>query len=164
VCGIGLPDGLEQASKLPKTLFTPSTKAAVGDHDENIPFDEVVKFIGKDMATQVKNAAIKLFEAASSYADERGIIIADTKFEFGTDENGVLHIMDEALTPDSSRFWEKEAYQVGTSPKSFDKQIIRDYLSTLNWDKQNPGPVLPDEVINGTLAKYQEVIDRLQQT
>ena len=164
VCGIDLPDGLEQASKLPKTLFTPSTKAAVGEHDENITFDEVVKLIGKDMATQVKNAAIKLFEAASSYADERGIIIADTKFEFGTDENGVLHIMDEALTPDSSRFWEKEAYQVGTSPKSFDKQIIRDYLSTLNWDKQNPGPVLPDEVVNGTLAKYQEVIDRLQQT
>ncbi len=162
VCGIKLPKGLQLAQKLPQTLFTPSTKAAVGDHDENIAFNEVVKLIGENMANQVQQAAIKLFESASEYAEQRGIIIADTKFEFGLDENGILHLMDEALTPDSSRFWEQNLYQVGSSPSSFDKQIIRDYLDTLDWDKQDPGPILPKNVVLGTLAKYQEVIDRLQ--
>ena len=163
VCGIDLPDGLKMAQKLPKTLFTPSTKAAVGDHDENIAFDSMIELIGEKLATQVRDISIRIFEQASAYAEQRGIMIADTKFEFGTDDQGKLHIMDEMLTPDSSRFWEKDLYQVGTSPKSFDKQFIRDYLNTLNWDKTPPGPELPEEVVSATRAKYQEVVDRLMQ-
>ncbi len=163
VCGIDLPSGLKMAQKLPQTLFTPSTKAAVGDHDENIRFSTMVDLIGEKLATEVRDISIRIFEEASAYAEQRGIIIADTKFEFGTDEKGKLHIIDEALTPDSSRFWEKDLYQIGTSPKSFDKQFIRDYLNTLDWDKTPPGPELPEEVVKATLAKYQEVVDRLTQ-
>lgn len=162
VCGIALPAGLRLAEQLPETLFTPSTKAAVGDHDENISFEQVCELIGDDLASQLKNAAIRIYQQAAEYALERGIIIADTKFEFGVDDQGTLHLIDEVLTPDSSRFWEKDEYQVGSSPKSFDKQFVRDYLNTLDWDKNPPGPKLPQEIIDKTVAKYQEVVDRLQ--
>ncbi len=154
VCGIGLPPGLQQADRLPEVLFTPSTKAAAGDHDENVDFDTVAKTIGEDLASQIKDASIKIYEFAAAYALERGIIIADTKFEFGLDSDGKLYLMDEILTPDSSRFWPKDSWQPGTSPPSFDKQFIRDYLETLDWDKKAPGPRLPASIIESTVQNY----------
>ena len=154
VCGISLPPGLRQADRLPEVLFTPSTKAAVGDHDENVDFDTVVEQIGEDLANQIRDASIKIYEFAASYALERGIIIADTKFEFGLDNDGKLYLMDEVLTPDSSRFWPKDSWQPGTSPPSFDKQFIRDYLETLDWDKKAPGPKLPASIIESTVQNY----------
>ncbi|MEP6939166.1 MAG: phosphoribosylaminoimidazolesuccinocarboxamide synthase [Rudaea sp.] len=159
--GVRLPTGLRQAERLPQALFTPSTKAAPGSHDENIGFDDVVATIGADLAEQVRAATLGIYAAASAYAAERGIIIADTKFEFGTDEDGKLYVMDEMLTPDSSRFWPAEEYRVGISPPSYDKQFVRDYLETLDWNKAAPGPRLPQRVIDGTAAKYAEALKRL---
>ena len=156
VCGIPLPPGLRQADKLPAVLFTPSTKAAAGDHDINVDFDTIVRLIGEDLANQVRDASIRIYEFAAAYALERGIIIADTKFEFGLDANGKLYLMDEVLTPDSSRFWPQDKWQPGTSPPSFDKQFVRDYLETLDWNKQAPGPKLPPEIIEATVKNYQE--------
>jgi len=161
VCGIELPEGLKKAEQLPEPLFTPSTKAEIGDHDINISFEEVVQLIGEDKAQQVKDYSLMLYTQAAEFALERGIIIADTKFEFGEDENGVIHLIDEALTPDSSRFWPAKKYKVGKNPESFDKQYIRDYLETLDWDKTAPGPELPDEVVDMTQEKYQEAKSRL---
>ena len=161
VCGIELPAGLQQADKLPAPLFTPSTKAAVGAHDENIDYAECEKLLGADLAARVRDAAITLYQAAADYALTRGIIIADTKFEFGLDENGTLTLIDEVLTPDSSRFWPADTYKVGTSPASFDKQFVRDYLETLDWNKQAPGPKLPAEILEKTSAKYREALERL---
>jgi phosphoribosylaminoimidazole-succinocarboxamide synthase len=161
LCGIKLPAGLRQAEQLPEPIFTPSTKAAVGDHDENVSFDAVVAAVGKDLAEQVRDATLAIYKWAAAYAAERGIIIADTKFEFGTDENGKLYVMDEMLTPDSSRFWPADQYQVGISPPSYDKQFVRDYLETLDWNKKAPGPHVPAEVIAGTAAKYAEALQRL---
>lgn len=161
VCGLTLPAGLQQADKLPGVLFTPATKAALGDHDENISFEHVVETIGEKLANDVKDISVGLYNSAASYAAERGIIIADTKFEFGLDDAGTLTLMDEILTPDSSRFWEASTWAPGSSPASFDKQYVRDYLETLDWDKTDPGPDLPESVINGSLARYQEAIDRL---
>ena len=161
VCGIALPAGLRQAERLPEVLFTPATKAAVGDHDENIGFEEAASRIGADLAARVRDTAIALYRFASTHAADRGIIIADTKFEFGTDADGRLYLIDEALTPDSSRFWPADSYRVGTSPPSFDKQFVRDYLETLDWNKQPPGPRLPAEVIAQTAVKYQEALRRL---
>jgi phosphoribosylaminoimidazole-succinocarboxamide synthase len=163
VCGITLPKGLKQADRLPAPIFTPATKAALGEHDENISFAETCKLIGNDMASRVRDAAIALYEFAGAHALQRGIIIADTKFEFGLDENGTLTLIDEALTPDSSRFWPVDTYVPGASPPSFDKQYIRDYLETLDWNKQAPGPHLPPEIIRRTSEKYQEALTRLTQ-
>lgn len=156
VCGHQLPTGLQQAAKLPHPIFTPSTKAAVGDHDENISRSELVNIMGEEKTAQVEKLALAVYQYAADYALERGIIIADTKFEFGEDENGVIHLIDEVLTPDSSRFWPANQYTVGSNPPSFDKQYIRDYLETLDWGKTAPGPSLPDEVVAQTIAKYQE--------
>jgi phosphoribosylaminoimidazole-succinocarboxamide synthase len=156
VCGIELPAGLRQADKLPEVLFTPSTKAAAGSHDENVDFDTIVKLIGEDLACQVRDASIAIYEFASAYALERGIIIADTKFEFGLDDDGKLYLMDEVLTPDSSRFWPLDSWKPGTSPPSYDKQFVRDYLETLDWNKQAPGPLLPADIIEATVRKYAE--------
>ena len=156
VCGIRLPEGLRQAQQLPEPIFTPASKAAVGEHDENIAFDQVGVLIGADMAAQVRDVSLRLYREAAEYARERGIIIADTKFEFGLDADGHLHLIDEVLTPDSSRFWPADSYEVGTSPASYDKQIVRDYLETLDWNKTAPGPWLPDEVIERTAARYRE--------
>ena len=142
---------------MPQTLFTPSSKASAGDHDENVDFDAIIKLIGEDLACQVRDASIKIYEFASRYALPRGIIIADTKFEFGLDNDGKLYLMDEVLTPDSSRFWPKNSWQPGTSPPSFDKQFVRDYLETLDWNKQAPGPLLPTDIIEATVQKYAEV-------
>jgi phosphoribosylaminoimidazole-succinocarboxamide synthase len=161
LCGIGLPAGLLQAEKLPRAIFTPSTKAAAGAHDENIGFDRVVALIGADLAERVRAATLEIYAFAAAYAARRGIIIADTKFEFGTDEDGKLYVMDEMLTPDSSRFWPADQYRVGISPPSYDKQYVRDYLETLDWNKQAPGPKLPAAVIDGTAAKYAEALKRL---
>jgi len=161
LCGIKLPTGLRQAEKLPTPIFTPSTKAAIGDHDENIGFDQVVASIGGDLAEQVRDATLKIYTFAAEFAASRGILIADTKFEFGTDEDGKLYVMDEMLTPDSSRFWPADEYRVGISPPSYDKQFVRDYLETLDWNKTAPGPKLPREVIDGTAAKYAEALKRL---
>ncbi|PIE46270.1 MAG: phosphoribosylaminoimidazolesuccinocarboxamide synthase [Gammaproteobacteria bacterium] len=161
LCGIKLPGGLRQAEKLPQNVFTPSTKAAVGDHDENVTFDEVVKIVGRQMAEQMRDVALLIYEQAAEYARSRGIIIADTKFEFGTNKAGDLVLIDEVLTPDSSRFWSAQDYRVGTSPASYDKQIIRDYLETLDWDKTAPGPELPQEIVDKALAKYREVQRKL---
>ena len=161
ISGITLPDGLQQAQKLPEPIFTPSTKAAVGDHDENIDFDAMVKAVGADLAEKVRDATLRIYAFAADYAAQRGILLADTKFEFGTDADGRLYIMDEMLTPDSSRYWPADEYQVGTSPPSYDKQIVRDYLETLNWDKSPPGPNLPPEVIERTRARYAEALERL---
>ena len=161
VCGIDLPAGLQQAEKLPETLFTPASKAEAGDHDENISFEKVVDLIGENLANRVRDVSIEIYERAAAYARERGIIIADTKFEFGLDDEGRLHIIDEALTPDSSRFWPMDEYEVGSSPPSFDKQFVRDYLDTLDWDKTAPGPELPASVLEGTAAKYREALDRM---
>ncbi len=159
--GIELPAGLQQAAKLPVALFTPATKAEAGDHDENIGYDEVVGLVGETIAAQVRDTAIRIYERAASFALERGIIIADTKFEFGLDDEGRLHLIDELLTPDSSRFWPLDNYQVGTSPPSFDKQFVRDYLDTLDWDKTTPGPELPADILQQTADKYREAMTRL---
>ncbi len=161
VCGIDLPAGLQQAEKLPETLFTPASKAEAGDHDENISFEKVVDLIGENLANRVRDVSIQIYQRAAAYALERGIIIADTKFEFGLDDEGRLHIIDEALTPDSSRFWPVDEYAVGTSPPSFDKQFVRDYLETLDWDKTAPGPDLPAELLEQTGDKYREALDRM---
>jgi len=161
VCGIRLPEGLKQASRLPETIFTPATKAEAGDHDENVSFDRVIEMIGEELATKVRDIAIRIYERAASYALERGIIIADTKFEFGQDDEGRLYIIDEVLTPDSSRFWPSTEYEVGLSPPSFDKQYVRDYLETLDWDKTAPGPELPEEVLRRTGEKYREALEIL---
>ena len=161
VSEITLPDGLRQAEQLREPIFTPSTKAAAGAHDENIGFDAVVATIGADLAEQVRVATLAIYQFAADYAAQRGILIADTKLEFGTDENGRLMVMDEMLTPDSSRFWPADTYSVGISPPSYDKQFVRDYLETLDWDKTAPGPHVPTEVIEGTRAKYAEALQRL---
>ena len=161
VCGIDLPGGLRQAEKLPRTLFTPAYKAEAGAHDENISFEKVVELVGEKLATRVRDISIEIYERAAAYALERGIIIADTKFEFGLDEQGRLYIIDEALTPDSSRFWPVDGYEVGISPPSFDKQFVRDYLETLDWDKTAPGPDLPAEILEKTAQKYQEAYTRM---
>jgi len=161
ICGIKLPEGLQMAEKLPEPIFTPSTKAAVGDHDENVSFDAVVALVGEDMANAVRKATLEIYAWAAAYAAERGVIIADTKFEFGTDEHGVLHIMDEMLTPDSSRFWPADDYQVGISPPSYDKQFVRDYLEQIGWKKAPPAPKVPADVIDGTAEKYAEALDKL---
>lgn len=158
LCGIDLPDGLRQADRLPEVLFTPSTKAAVGDHDENVAFEHIVERIGEARANEVREVSIRLYTAAARHAEARGVIIADTKFEFGLDASGTLCVMDEVLTPDSSRFWPAEAYRPGTSPPSFDKQIIRDYLETLDWDKTPPGPRVPAELIEHTRRQYEAVV------
>jgi phosphoribosylaminoimidazole-succinocarboxamide synthase len=160
ICGIELPKGLKQAQKLPQPIFTPATKAEEG-HDENISFEEVVKLVGKDLAVKVRDTSIRLYKEASEYAATKGIIIADTKFEFGTDAKGNLVLIDEVLTADSSRFWPADSYQVGVSPPSFDKQYVRDYLETLDWDKTPPAPKLPAEVIAKTSQKYREALERL---
>ncbi len=161
VCGIRLDPGLQQAAKLPQPIFTPSTKAELGTHDENIDFAQCEKLIGPELAAKVRDTAIRLYTEASEYAATRGIIIADTKFEFGLDAAGTLHLIDEALTPDSSRFWPVDGYRVGISPASFDKQYVRDYLETLDWNKQAPGPKLPADVLEKTSAKYVEAYERL---
>ena len=161
VCGIHLPHGLRLADRLPEPIFTPSTKAALGEHDENVDFDHVVTRIGKDLAEQMREISLRLYREAADYALARGIIIADTKFEFGLDQDGRLVLMDEALTPDSSRFWPAAHYQPGINPPSFDKQFVRDYLETLDWDKQPPGPELPPEIVQKTVAKYHEALNRL---
>ena len=156
VCSIPLPPGLRQADKLPEVIFTPSTKASAGDHDINVDYETVAKAIGEDLASQIRDASIKIYEFAADYALERGIIIADTKFEFGLDADGKLYLMDEVLTPDSSRFWPRESWQPGSSPPSYDKQFVRDYLETLDWNKQAPGPLLPADIIEATVNKYAE--------
>nr|WP_244672527.1 phosphoribosylaminoimidazolesuccinocarboxamide synthase [Xanthomonas sp. D-93] len=161
VSGIELPDGLRQAEKLAEPIFTPSTKAAVGDHDENIDFDAMVKTVGAELAERVRDATLRIYRFAADFAAERGILLADTKFEFGTDADGRLYIMDEMLTPDSSRYWPADQYEVGTSPPSYDKQFVRDYLETLDWGKTAPGPRLPQDVIDRTRAKYAEALQRL---
>ncbi len=161
LCGIRLPAGLHQAEQLPEPIFTPSTKAAVGSHDENVSFDAVVALIGADLAGRVREATLDIYRFAAAHAAERGIIIADTKLEFGLDATGNLKVMDEMLTPDSSRFWPADAYRVGSSPPSYDKQYVRDYLETLDWDKTAPGPALPAAIIEGTAARYREALTRL---
>ena len=158
ICGIDLPAGLQQAEKLPETLFTPATKADAGDHDENIGYDAVVAMIGESLSSRIRDISIQIYERAAAFALQRGIIIADTKFEFGLDDEGRLHIIDEALTPDSSRFWPVDEYKVGTSPPSYDKQFVRDYLDTLDWDKTAPGPDLPSDILTQTAAKYHEAL------
>ncbi|WP_019865476.1 phosphoribosylaminoimidazolesuccinocarboxamide synthase [Methylovulum miyakonense] len=163
VCGIVLPEGLQQAQQLPEAIYTPSTKAGVDQHDENVSFAATVELIGQDLAGQVRDASLLLYKTAAAYAKERGIIIADTKFEFGVDGQGTLYWIDEALTPDSSRFWPVDQYQVGISPPSFDKQYVRDYLETLAWDKTFPAPALPAEVAEFCAAKYREAETRLTQ-
>ncbi len=161
VSGIALPPGLRQADRLPETIFTPSTKADVGEHDENISFDDIVKLVGKDIAERVREISIRIYEQAAAYAADRGIIIADTKFEFGLDGSGEIVLIDEVLTPDSSRFWPADQYAPGSSPPSFDKQYVRDYLETLSWNKRPPAPKLPQEVIEKTAQKYAEARSRL---
>ena len=161
VCGIELPEGLQQAQRLPEPIYTPSTKAAQGEHDENISFEKTVELLGAGLAETVRQLSLELYQQAADYALGRGIIIADTKLEFGTDAQGALHLIDEVLTPDSSRFWPADSYQVGTSPPSFDKQYLRDYLETLDWNKKPPAPRLPAAVIANTAAKYQEAQRRL---
>ncbi len=161
VCGIELPAGLQQAQQLPEPIFTPSTKAAAGAHDENISFAQAVELLGPDLADKVRRLSLTIYQQAAQYAAQRGIIIADTKLEFGLDANGGLYLIDEVLTPDSSRFWPADSYRVGISPPSFDKQYLRDYLETQDWNKQAPGPALPQEVIEQTAAKYREAQDRL---
>ncbi|PKF73403.1 phosphoribosylaminoimidazolesuccinocarboxamide synthase [Pseudomonas fluvialis] len=161
VCGIALPAGLQEAAKLPQPIFTPSTKAAVGDHDENISFAQCEALVGASLAAQVRDTAIALYSAAVEYAASRGIIIADTKFEFGLDENGILTLMDEVLTPDSSRFWPADSYVVGSNPPSFDKQYVRDWLESTGWNKQPPAPAVPAEVAQRTADKYREALQRL---
>jgi phosphoribosylaminoimidazole-succinocarboxamide synthase len=158
VCGIALPAGLREAERLPQPIFTPSTKAAAGKHDENIPFDEMVKLVGAERANDVREATLRLYAEGAEYARTRGIIMADTKFEFGTDDAGKLYLIDEVLTPDSSRFWPAATYQVGMSPPSFDKQFVRDWLEREKWNKQPPAPRLPADVLEKTAEKYREVL------
>ncbi len=158
ICGITLPVGLQEAQKLPETIFTPSTKAPMGAHDENISFAEAEKIVGADIARQVRDAAISLYTQAAEFAATKGIIIADTKFEFGLDANGVVHLIDEILTPDSSRFWPAASYKVGMSPPSFDKQFVRDWLETQDWNKKAPAPKVPLEVAQATADKYAEAL------
>ena len=161
VCGLSLPSGLQLADKLPQAIFTPSTKAAVGDHDENIDFEQTRALLGDELAEQVRDVSLAIYTSCAGYALQRGIIIADTKFEFGLDANDRLVLIDEVLTPDSSRFWPADSYAPGSSPASFDKQFVRDYLETLDWDKASPGPTLPPEVIEQTADKYREAQQRL---
>jgi phosphoribosylaminoimidazole-succinocarboxamide synthase len=161
ICGIELPDNLQKAQKLPQIIFTPATKANSGDHDENINYQKTESIIGEDLASKVKEISIKIYKRASIYARSKGIIIADTKFEFGQDSNGKLYLIDEILTPDSSRFWPEETYKVGESPESYDKQYLRDYLETLSWNKVAPAPELPKDIIVNTLNKYREAKDSL---
>jgi phosphoribosylaminoimidazole-succinocarboxamide synthase len=161
ICGIKLPAGLQQAAQLPEPVFTPSTKAEVGDHDINVSFTDIVARIGVDKATQIQEKSIQLYQLAANYARERGIIIADTKFEFGVDENNELVLIDEILTPDSSRYWPADEYRVGISPPSFDKQFVRDYLETLDWNKKPPAPPIPADIIEKTQQKYRQVRDIL---
>ena len=155
ICGIQLPENLRIADKLPEAIFTPSTKAAVGAHDENIDYTQSMELLGEDIAQQVRDVSLQLYKEAADFALERGIIIADTKFEFGLDKDGQLTLIDEVLTPDSSRFWSKDQYQPGSSPVSFDKQFVRDYLETLDWNKTAPGPELPDSIVTKTAEKYE---------
>ena len=161
VCGIALPAGLREAEKLPEPLFTPSTKAAVGDHDENISYARAVELLGEARARQVRDATLALYLEAADYAATRGIIIADTKFEFGVDETGKLYLIDEALTPDSSRFWPADQYRVGSNPPSFDKQFVRDWLESSGWNKKAPAPHIPGDVLQRTADKYREALVRL---
>jgi len=161
VCGIALPAGLLRAGRLPEPIFTPATKAAVGDHDENIDFSRACALVGTTLATEVRDITLALYQAAAEFALGRGIIIADTKFEFGTDGDGKLVWIDEALTPDSSRFWPRASYQPGSSPDSFDKQYLRNWLEASGWDKRPPAPALPDDIALGTASRYQEALDRL---
>ena len=161
VCGIELPAGLQLAEKLPQPLFTPAAKADVGEHDENISFDEVKQRIGAELAEQIRDVSFALYQRAADYAAGKGIIIADTKFEFGLDKTGVLHVMDEVLTADSSRYWPADEYKVGISPPSYDKQYVRDYLETLDWNKAPPAPTLPQNVIDATAAKYREALVKI---
>jgi phosphoribosylaminoimidazole-succinocarboxamide synthase len=161
ICGLALPKGLREAEKLPEPLFTPSTKAAVGEHDENISYEQAVLLLGREMAEKVRDATLALYVAAADYALTKGIIIADTKFEFGTDAAGTLYLIDEALTPDSSRFWPADEYQVGCNPPSFDKQFVRDWLESSGWNKQAPAPRIPADVLEKTAAKYREAQRRL---
>ena len=161
ICGIPLPAGLREADKLPEPIFTPSTKAELGDHDENISYARCEEILGAELAAKVSATAILLYKTASEYAATRGIIIGDTKFEFGLDENGTLCLMDEALTPDSSRFWPADQYQPGSNPPSYDKQFVRDWLETTGWDKTPPAPALPQAVAEKTAAKYREALEKL---
>jgi len=161
VCGIELPADMEMAAQIPESIFTPATKADVGDHDENIDFGRMCDMVGTKLAEQVRDLSIKIYLHGAEYARQHGIIIADTKFEFGLDDDGALYLIDEVLTPDSSRFWPADQYTAGISPPSFDKQFVRDYLETLNWNKQAPGPELPQDVINKTAEKYQQALDQL---
>ena len=161
VCGIQLPSGLQQAQQLPQALFTPSTKAEQGEHDENIDFERTTALLGRARAEQVRDVSLKIYQTAADFARSKGIIIADTKFEFGLDANDELVLIDEVLTPDSSRFWPADEYQVGISPPSFDKQFVRDYLETLDWNKQAPAPPLPAAILAKTAAKYREALTRL---
>lgn len=163
LCGIALPAGLRMADRLPQAIFTPSTKAAAGDHDENIDFEAARTLLGRELAEQVRSVSLEIYTRCAEYARQRGIIIADTKFEFGLDDEGRLYLIDEVLTPDSSRFWPVDEYEVGISPPSFDKQFVRDYLETLDWDKRAPGPELPSGIIRKTAEKYQEALRRLTQ-
>jgi phosphoribosylaminoimidazole-succinocarboxamide synthase len=162
VCGIALPAGLEQAQKLPQPIFTPASKAPAGQHDENITYEQVEHLIGEDLAERVREVSIRLYEEAARYAAQRGIIIADTKFEFGTDDRGELVLIDEALTPDSSRFWPASEYRTGISPPSFDKQFVRDWLETQPWNKRAPAPALPPDVLTRTAEKYREALRLLK--
>ena len=161
VCGIQLPKGLQQAAKLAEPIFTPATKAEMGEHDENISFEQMAKLVGEDMAKKVRDVSLRLYKEAADFAATKGIIIADTKFEFGLDEKGSLVLIDEVLTADSSRFWPASEYKVGISPPSFDKQFVRDYLETLTWNKKPPAPKLPAEVLAKTSEKYREALERL---
>jgi phosphoribosylaminoimidazole-succinocarboxamide synthase len=161
VCGISLPKGLEQADKLPEAIYTPSTKAAAGEHDANIDFERTVELLGRRLAEQVRDLSLRIYSECAEFALSRGIVIADTKFEFGLDSGDRLHLIDEVLTPDSSRFWPVDQYRPGISPPSFDKQFVRDYLETLDWDKTPPGPQLPQGIIDKTAAKYREAEQRL---
>jgi len=162
VCGIELPSGLQQAEKLPEPIFTPATKAEIGAHDENISYAEVEKLIGAELATRVRSLSLEIYSRGAAHAAERGIIVADTKFEFGLDDDGKLYLIDEVLTPDSSRFWPAGEYRIGISPPSFDKQFVRDYLETLDWDKTAPGPHLPDDIARKTADKYRQAADLLK--
>jgi phosphoribosylaminoimidazole-succinocarboxamide synthase len=161
ICGIPLPAGLREADRLPSAIFTPSTKAPAGTHDQNIPFPEAERLLGAERASRVRDVAIALYTQAADYARERGLIIADTKFEFGTDASGVLYLIDEALTPDSSRFWPADQHRPGTSPPSFDKQFVRDWLEAQHWDKRPPAPALPPDILARTAAKYREALRML---
>ncbi|AHE99524.1 phosphoribosylaminoimidazolesuccinocarboxamide synthase [Thioalkalivibrio paradoxus] len=161
VCGIDLPEGLDLAARLPEAIFTPSTKAELGEHDANIAFDDVVRLLGAELADQLRSTSLGIYAMAREHARRRGILIADTKFEFGLDSDGRLHLIDEVLTPDSSRFWPEERYRPGISPESFDKQFVRDYLEGLDWDKNPPGPTIPDDIVARTAERYREALRRL---